>query len=81
MKNVLNIFKWIIISIWFVIAVFTTVCLISYNDYKVTVFGKNSLIIVDNDELKPNFNENDFIVTHFKNVEHYNDLFVIQKLN
>ena len=28
-----------------------------------------------------NFNENDFIVTHFKNVEHYNDLFVIQKLN
>lgn len=28
-----------------------------------------------------NFNENDFIVTHFKNIEHYNDLFVIQKLN
>jgi uncharacterized membrane protein len=62
MKKFLNIIKWVLVSIWFVIAVFTTICLISYNDYKVSVLGKNTLVIVDNEELKPNYNESDLVV-------------------
>ena len=62
MKKVLNFIKWIAISLWFVIAVFTTICLISYNEYKVSMLGKNSLVIIDNEELKPTYNENDLVI-------------------
>ncbi len=47
MKYILNFLKGIIIFAWLVLAVFTTVCLISYNQYKVTEFGKNTLVIID----------------------------------
>ena len=52
----------IIITLWFFVAVFVSVCLLSYNDYKTTVLGNNTLIIVDNDELEPTFKEGDLIV-------------------
>ena len=61
MKAIGNFFKDLLIGIWIVIAVFTTVCLISYNDYNVSVFGKTSLVIIDNEELEPDFYDGDLV--------------------
>ena len=62
MKILSNIIKGVLVSIWFVIAVFVTACLLSYNDYKVTVFGKNTLLIVDSEEMEPDYLEGDLLI-------------------
>ena len=50
------------ITLWFIIAIFVSVCLLSYNDYKTTVLGNNTLIIIDNDQLEPQYHEGDLVV-------------------
>lgn len=62
MKKVGSILLDVVVTIWFIIAVFVTVCLLSYNEFKVTVFGNKSLIIVDSDELEPLYKEGDLLV-------------------
>lgn len=57
----------ILISIYAVIAVFTTVCLLSYNEYKISEFGDNSMILVTNDELSPDFNKGDLVIVNAGN--------------
>ena len=49
---------------YIIIAVFVTVCLLSYNDFKVTEFGESSLIIIDNNELEPKFNRGDLVIAN-----------------
>lgn len=44
------------------IAIFTTICLLSYNEYRVTELGSYSLIIVDSRDLEPNYNKGDLII-------------------
>ncbi len=61
-KKVGSIALDVIVTIWFIIAVFVTICLLSYNEFKVTKFGNNSLIIVDSDELEPLYKEGDLLV-------------------
>lgn len=51
----------IIFTIYAVIAILITICLLSYNKYKVSTFGNTSLVIIDNDSLKSDFNENDLV--------------------
>lgn len=62
MKSILNFIKGVFISCWVVLAILTTICLISYNDYKVSVFGDYSLFIVDNKELEPTFKKYDIVI-------------------
>ncbi len=62
MKTVGRILFDIVACIWLVVAIFVTVCLLSYNEFKVTTFGKNSLLIIDSDELEPEFLEGDLLV-------------------
>ena len=57
-KIILN----ILFTVYAVIAVFTTVCLLSYNEYKISEFGDNSIILVTNDELSPDFNKGDLVI-------------------
>ena len=52
----------IVIGVWLIVALFTTVCLLSYNEFKVTTFGKNTLLIIDSDELEPEVLEGDLLV-------------------
>ena len=54
----------IIFVIYAIIAVFVTVCLLSYNDYKISEFGSNSLIIIDNNSLEPNFYSGDLVIVN-----------------
>jgi hypothetical protein len=52
----------IVIGVWFVIAFFATVCLLSYNEFGTTVFGKNTILIMQSDELEPEFLEGDLLI-------------------
>ena len=59
MKKILaNLF----IIIYAIIAIFVTVCLLSYNEHKVTVFGNYSLIIIDSNEIKGDFQKGDLVI-------------------
>lgn len=51
-----------IVGVWLILAIFVTICLLSYNEFKVTTFGKNSLLIIDSDELEPEFIEGDLLI-------------------
>lgn len=52
----------IIFIIYAIIAVFVTICLLSFNEYKVSEFGNTSLVIVDNEELEPTYNKGDLVI-------------------
>jgi signal peptidase I len=52
----------IVLIVWFIIALFTTACLLSYNDFRVTTFGNYSLVIVDSDELEPDYQEGSLLL-------------------
>ena len=61
----MKILKWILKLVlipYIVIAVFVTACLMCYNDYKITVFGDYSLIIIEDDDLGANFQKGDLVV-------------------
>jgi hypothetical protein len=66
MKKILKFIKGILIAIWVIIAIGTTMLLISYNNYSVSVIGKYSIFIVDSERLEPKYYKNDIIVV--KNV-------------
>lgn len=52
----------IIFIFYLVVAIFVTVCLLSYNDYKITDFGETSLIIVSDKKMQPDYNKGDLII-------------------
>ena len=62
MKFIKNILIDIVITIWFVFALFATICLLSQNEFGTTVFGKNTLLIIDSDELEPEYKEGDLLI-------------------
>ena len=56
--------KNIIFIIYIIVAVFTTVCLLSFNNYRVSEFGNSSLVIVDDKDLEPEFNKGDLLIVN-----------------
>ncbi len=62
MEKIKGFFINVIIAIWFVIALFSTICLLSLNDFGTMVFGKNTLMIMDSDELEPDYKEGDLLM-------------------
>lgn len=62
MRVIWNFIKGIIISVWALAAIVTTICLISYNDYSVSEVGDYSIFVVDNDRLEPIFKKNDIVI-------------------
>ena len=55
----------ILFVVYVIIAVFVTVCLLSYNDFKVTEFGDYSLVIID-EELASDYNKGDLVIVNKK---------------
>lgn len=51
-----------IFTLYIIIAVFVTMCLLSYNDYKVSEIGDKSIIIVSDKKMEPTFNKGDLII-------------------
>lgn len=52
----------IIVIIFVLLAILTTVCLLSYNDYKVSEFGDKTLVIIDKDDENLEYNKGDLII-------------------
>lgn len=59
-----NFIRNLFIVLYAIIAIFITVCLISYNEHKVTQFGETSLVIVNNENLEPNYTKNDLVIVN-----------------
>ncbi len=51
-----------IFTLYIIIAVFVTICLLSYNDYKVSELGDKSIIIVSDKKMEPTFNKGDLVI-------------------
>lgn len=58
-----------IIIIYVAIAIFVTVCLLSYNQYKVTEFGSRTFIIIDKENDALQYKKGDLIIANKENYE------------
>lgn len=63
MKKIL---KNLVFIIYVMIAVFVTICLLSYNDYKISEIGQTSLLIIDSNQLEPNYQRGDLVLINKK---------------
>ena len=52
----------VLLTVYLLVAVFLTACLLTYNDYKISVFGDKSLIIVKNDDFEPNYKKGTLLI-------------------
>ena len=52
----------IVFVFYVAIAVFVTICLLSFNDYKVSEFGDTSLLIIDSNQVEPYFEKGDLAI-------------------
>lgn len=69
MKKVGKIVLGILITIYAVVAIFLTACLLNYNDFKITEFGEKSLIIVNDEELEPTYKKGSLLVVDKENAD------------
>ena len=61
-KKILN----ILFIIYVAIAIFVTICLLSYNRFKVTEFGNKSLLLITDDEMAPDYKKGDLVIVDKK---------------
>lgn len=78
MKKILNILLGLIGIVYFIVVIGVTTCLICYNDYKVTVFGDKSLIIIDNDD---KYSNGDLVVFEKGDVQVGDEIFFYEVTN
>ena len=62
MKKILKFILGIVITIYVIVSVGLTFCLLNYNEYNLTVIGKNTFIIVKDDALEPDFKKGDLVI-------------------
>lgn len=63
MKKTISNFLFIVYA---VIAIFVTVCLLSYNDFKVSEFGNKTLVLITDNGLEPRFKKGDLVIVDKK---------------
>ena len=71
MKYIINFIKGFLFSFWLLMAIFATICLLSYNDYQVSEFGKYSLLIINNKELRSVYEQDSLVIVKKANEEDY----------
>ena len=72
----------IIIILYVIVAIFTTFCLLTYNDYKVSVIGDKTLVIINNDDESLNYKKGDLVIvgkTGYEQAKPGDDVFFYQK--
>lgn len=62
MKKICNFVKNFIVFVYILLIIFVTICLLSYNDYKITVFGEKSLIPIIDENLEPDYTIGDLLI-------------------
>ena len=63
----------VLVIIYVVIAIFTTMCLLTYNEYKVSEFGDKTLVIIDKDEEGVKYKKGDLVIVDKKGYESANE--------
>jgi len=66
MTKIGKIILGLLVTIYIVIAMFLTTCLLKYNDYKITEFGNKSLIIVSDDVLEEEYKKGSLLIVDKK---------------
>ncbi len=61
-KKILN----VLFVIYVIIAIFVTVCLLSYNQFKVSEFGNYSFVIISDNTVEPDFKKGDLVIVNKK---------------
>ena len=64
----MRILKDALIVLYVIIAIITTILLLSCNKYRVSVFGDYSIVLVDNNELEPSFSKGDMVIVKSSNM-------------
>ena len=64
MKKIIKVVRNIVILLYAMIAIFVTICLLSYNEYKITEFGHYALVIANRSELYSDYKEGDLIIVN-----------------
>jgi hypothetical protein len=59
----------LIVILYVVVAIFVTICLLTYNQYKVSVFGDKTLVIIDKDEKNLNYKKGDLVIVGLEGYE------------
>lgn len=62
MKEKLNFARNILIILYILLIIFITICLLSYNDYKVTEFGNTTILPVIDENLEPEYSVGDLLI-------------------
>ena len=68
----------LIIIIYVVMAIFTTICLLTYNEYKVSEIGDKTLVIINEDDEGLSYKKGDLIIvgkTGYENAKEGDTLF------
>lgn len=72
----------LIIILYVIIAIGTTICLLTYNEYKVSVFGDKTLIIIDEEDEDLDYKKGDLVIVGkegYKNAKEGDTLFFYQE--
>ena len=68
--------KNVVIVIYAAIAIAVTICLLSFNEYRISEFGEYSLVIIEDEEMGENYKRGDLVITNKKDkVEVGDDVF------
>ena len=51
-----------LLVIYIIVALGITVCLLSFNDYRVSEFGDYSLVLITDEEMEPEYKEGDLVI-------------------
>ena len=62
MKKVGAVILKVLLIIYIILAIGVTVCLLSFNDYRVSEFGKYSLVLITDEEMEPDYHSGDLVV-------------------
>lgn len=83
MKKVGQFFRNVLIVAYAIVAIFVTILLLSYNDYRCSELGGYTFILVTNDELEPNYNEGDLVLvkeTSAKKIQPGDNIFLYRNI-
>ena len=59
----------LVVIVYVIIAIAVTLCLLNYNEYSVTEFGNDTLILITDDSLEPDYLEGDLVVAKKENLD------------
>ena len=62
MKKIWDFVRNFIVFAYILLIIFVTICLLSYNDYKVTVFGKSTWLPIIDADLEPDYKVGDLLI-------------------